>query len=157
MRHEERRQAMLKEFKAFVMRGNVLDLAVAVIIGGAFGKIVSSLVNDVLMPPIGLLVGKIDFSSIFLNLSGESYATLADAQKAGAPVIRIGLFINSVIDFVIMAFVIFVVIRVANRLQQPAAPAAPAVPTTKDCPFCFSVIPIKATRCGHCTSELKGA
>ncbi len=147
---------MLKEFKAFIMRGNVLDLAVAVIIGGAFGKIVTSLVNDVLMPPIGLIVGKVDFSSLYLNLSGETYATLAEAQKAGAPIIKYGLFINAVIDFVIVAFVIFMVVRVANRLQQKKA-EAPTAPTTKECPLCLSVIPIKATRCAHCTADLKAA
>ncbi|HUI44574.1 MAG TPA: large conductance mechanosensitive channel protein MscL [Nitrospirota bacterium] len=147
---------MLKEFKAFILRGNVLDLAVAVIIGGAFGKIVTSLVNDVLMPPIGLLVGKVDFSSLYLNLSGDTYATLAEAQKAGAPIIKYGSFINAVIDFLIVAFVIFLVVRVANRLQIKKT-EAPAAPTTKDCPFCLSVIPIKAIRCAHCTSELKAA
>ncbi len=147
---------MLKEFKAFIMRGNVLDLAVAVIIGGAFGKIVTSLVNDVLMPPIGLIVGKVDFSSLYLNLSGETYATLAEAQKAGAPIIKYGIFINAAIDFLIVAFVIFMVVRVANRLQQKKA-EAPAAPTTKECPLCLSVIPIKATRCAHCTAELKAA
>ncbi len=146
---------MLKEFKAFVMRGNVLDLAVAVIIGGVFGKIVSSLVNDVLMPPIGALMGKVDFSSLFLNLSTETFASLAEAQKAGAPVIKYGLFINTVIDFIIVSFVIFLVVRMANRLQQK--PAAPAEPTTKECPYCLSTVPIKATRCAHCTSELKVA
>jgi large conductance mechanosensitive channel len=145
---------MLKEFKTFIMRGNVLDLAVAVIIGGAFGKIVSSLVNDVLMPPLGLLAGKVDFNSLYINLSGAAFATLADAQKAGAPVIKIGVFINTVIDFLIVAFVIFLAVRAANRMQRPAVPAAPAV---KECPYCLSMIPIKATRCGHCTSELKTA
>jgi large conductance mechanosensitive channel len=143
---------MLKEFKAFVMRGNVLDLAVAVIIGGVFGKIVSSLVNDLLMPPIGALMGKVDFSNLYLNLSSISFASLAEAQKAGAPVIKYGLFINTVIDFIIVSFVIFFVVRMANRLQKPTAPA---VPTTKECPYCLSVIPVKATRCAHCTSELK--
>jgi large conductance mechanosensitive channel len=147
---------MLKEFKAFVLRGNVLDLAVAVIIGGAFGKIVTSLVNDVLMPPIGLIVGKVDFSSLYLNLSGETYANLAEAQKAGAAIIKYGLFINATIDFVIVAFVIFLVVRVANRLQIKKT-EAPAAPTTKDCPFCLSVIPIKAIRCAHCTADLKAA
>jgi large conductance mechanosensitive channel len=143
---------MLKEFKAFVMRGNVLDLAIAVIIGGVFGKIVSSLVNDILMPPIGAIMGKVDFSNLYLNLSAASYAGLAEAQKAGVPIIKYGLFINTVIDFIIVSFVIFFVVRMANRLQKPAAPA---VPTTKECPYCFSVIQIKATRCAHCTSELK--
>ena len=148
---------MLKEFKTFIMRGNVLDLAVAVIIGGAFGKIVSSLVNDVLMPPVGLLMGKVDFGSLYLNLSANSYASLAEAQKAGAPVIKYGLFINTAIDFVIVSFVIFFVVRLANRLQRQQAAAPPAAPTTKECPFCLSIIPLKATRCGHCTSEIKAA
>ena len=145
---------MHKEFTTFVMRGNVLDLAVAVIIGGAFGKIVSSFVNDVIMPPIGLIVGKVDFSSLYLNLSADAFASLAEAQKAGAPVIKYGLFINTVIDFVIVSFVIFLVVRLANRLQRQQAAAAPA-PTTKECPYCLSSIPLKATRCGHCTSEIK--
>ena len=117
---------MFKEFKTFVMRGNVLDLAVAVIIGGVFGKIVSSLVNDVIMPPIGLVVGKVDFSSLYLNLSQGTYASLAEAQKAGAPIIKYGLFINTVIDFLIVSFVIFLVVRLANRLQRQQAAAAPA-------------------------------
>jgi len=146
---------MLKEFKTFVMRGNVLDLAVAVIVGGVFGKIVSSLVNDVLMPPIGLVVGKVDFSSLYLNLSSNIYASLAEAQKAGAPIIKYGLFINTVIDFLIVSFVIFLVVRLANRLQRQEAAAAPAAPATKECPFCLSAIPLKATRCSHCTSEIK--
>ena len=148
---------MLKEFKTFVMRGNVLDLAVAVIIGGVFGKIVSSLVNDVIMPPIGLVVGKVDFSSLYLNLSAATYASLAEAQKAGAPIIKYGLFINTVIDFLIVSFVIFFVVRLANRFQRQQAAAAPPAPTTKDCPYCLSSIPLKATRCGHCTSEIKNA
>jgi len=147
---------MINEFKAFIMRGNVLDLAVAVIIGGVFGKIVSSLVNDVLMPPIGALMGKVDFSSLYFNLSTETYTSLAEAQKAGAPVIKYGLFINTVIDFLIVSFVIFLVVRMANRLQQKPA-AAPTEPTTKECPHCLSTVPIKATRCAHCTSELKVA
>ncbi len=147
---------MLKEFKAFVMRGNVLDLAVAVIIGAAFGKIVSSLVNDVLMPPLGLVVGKVDFSNLYFNLSGASFASLAEAQHAGAPLIRYGLFINATIDFLIVAFAIFLVVRLANRLQLRQAPA-PAAPTTKECPYCLSAIPIKATRCAHCASELEAA
>lgn len=142
---------MLKAFKAFVMRGNVLDLAVAVVIGGAFGKIVSSLVNDVLMPPIGLLAGKVDFSSIYINLSGADHASLAEAQRAGAPVIKIGMFINTVIDFLIVAFVIFLAVRAANRLQALRESPVPA----RECPYCFLPIPERATRCGHCTSELK--
>jgi large conductance mechanosensitive channel len=148
---------MFKEFKTFVMRGNVLDLAVAVIIGGVFGKIVSSLVNDVLMPPIGMVVGKVDFSSLYFNLSSNTYASLGEAQKAGAPIIKYGLFINTVIDFLIVSFVIFMVVRLANRFQLQQAAAAPAPPTTKECPYCLSAIPLKATRCGHCTSEVKAA
>ncbi len=146
---------MLKEFKTFIMRGNVLDLAVAVIIGGVFGKIVSSLVNDILMPPIGLLVGKVDFSGLYMNLSDAAYTSLAEAQKAGAPVIKYGLFINTVIDFVIVSFVIFLIVRLANRLQH--AKEAPAAPTTRECPRCLMQVPIKATRCGHCTSDIQTA
>ena len=144
---------MLKEFKAFAMRGNVLDMAVGIIIGGAFGKIVTSLVNDILMPPIGLILGKVDFSNLYLNLSGTSYASLADAKAAGAATINYGLFLNTVLDFVIVAFALFLIIRQVNRLAAKPAPAA--APTTKECPFCYSTIPIKATRCPHCTSELK--
>ena len=141
---------MLKEFRDFAMRGNVVDLAIGVIIGAAFGKIVSSLVNDVLMPPIGLLVGNIDFSNIFISLSAHQYATIAEAKAAGVPTLNIGLFINTIIDFVIVAFVIFLLIRQMNRLMpKPAAPV-----TTKDCPRCATAIPLKATRCPHCTSEL---
>jgi large conductance mechanosensitive channel len=147
---------MLKEFKTFIMRGNVLDLAVAVIIGGVFGKIVSSLVNDILMPPIGLLVGKVDFSGLYVNLSDATFASLAEAQKAGAPVLKYGLFINTVIDFVIVSFVIFLVVRLANRMQRAKAEPAPA-PTTRDCPHCLMAVPLKATRCGHCTSDLKAS
>jgi large conductance mechanosensitive channel len=148
---------MFKEFKAFIMRGNVLDLAVAVIIGGAFGKIVSSFVNDILMPPLGLVLGKVDFSNLFLNLSHTAYATLGEAQKAGAPVIKYGLFVNTAIDFLIVSLVIFLVVRFANRLQQRLHEEPKAAPTTKECPFCLSVIPLKATRCAHCTSGLKAA
>jgi large conductance mechanosensitive channel len=145
---------MLKEFKDFIMRGNVLDLAVAVIIGAAFGKIVTSLVNDVIMPPIGLLLGKVDFSSLYINLSGTPYASLAAAQAAGAPTINYGVFLNNVIDFLLVALVIFLLIRAANTIQRPKP--APAAPTTKECPYCLSTIPIKAVRCAHCTSDLKG-
>jgi len=146
---------MLKEFKAFIMRGNVLDLAVAVIIGAAFGKIISSLVADVLMPPIGLVLGKVDFSGLYVNLSGAAYPSLTAAKAAGAPTINYGLFLNATIDFLIVAFVLFLVIRTANRMQQAMAkPAGAAAPTTKDCPYCLSAIPLKATRCAHCTSEL---
>jgi large conductance mechanosensitive channel len=143
---------MFKEFKEFIMRGNVMDMAVGIIIGAAFGKIVSSFVSDVLMPPIGLLLGKMDFSSLFLNLSGQTFETLEAAKKAGAPTLNYGLFINTVIDFLIVAFAIFLVIKQINRLKKQPAPA-PA--NTKECPFCFSVIPIKASRCPQCTSELK--
>jgi large conductance mechanosensitive channel len=145
---------MLKDFKEFVMRGNVLDLAVAVIIGAAFGKIVSSLVNDVLMPPIGLIVGNVDFSNLFISLSGTSYSSLAEAKAAGAATINYGMFLNVVVDFLIVAAVIFVLVRAVNRMKRQPAPAAP---TMKECPFCLSGIPLKATRCPHCTSELKAA
>jgi len=142
---------MLKEFKEFAMRGNVIDLAIGVIIGGAFGKIVTSLVNDVIMPPIGLVLGNVDFSNLFINLSGENFATLADAQAAGAVTINYGMFLNTVIDFLIVAVVIFLLIRQVNKLQKPAAEAEPS---TKDCPFCYSAISLKATRCPQCTSEI---
>jgi len=145
---------MLKEFKEFAMRGNVLDMAVGIIIGAAFGRIITSLVSDIIMPPIGLLLGKVDFSSLFLNISGTSYATLAQAKAAGAATVNYGLFLNAVIDFLIVAFVIFLMVRQINRWNKPAP--APA-PTTKDCPYCFSAIPMKATRCPNCTSELRAA
>lgn len=145
---------MMKEFKEFVMRGNVVDMAVGIIIGAAFGKIVSSLVSDILMPPIGLLLGNMDFSNLFVNLSGKSYTTLAEAKAAGAATISYGIFINHIIDFTIVAFAIFVLVRQINRLKrQPKA--VPAEPTTKECPYCLSNISLKAIRCPHCTSELK--
>ncbi len=143
---------MWDEFKKFAMRGNVLDLAIGVIIGGAFGKIVTSLVNDIIMPPIGLLLGRVNFS----NLSGTRYASLAEAQAAGAATINYGVFLNTVLDFVIVAVVIFVLVRQINRLQRPK-PAPPAEPTTKECPYCCSTIPIKAIRCPQCTSPLDSA
>jgi large conductance mechanosensitive channel len=131
-------------------------MAVGIIIGGAFGKIISSFVGDVLMPPIGLLLGKVDFTSLFINLSDKSYASLAEAKAAGAPTLNYGVFINTLLDFIIVAFVIFLLVKQVNRMRaQPAA--APAAPTTKDCPFCATAIPIKAARCPHCTSELKAA
>jgi large conductance mechanosensitive channel len=142
---------MLKEFKEFAMKGNVLDMAIGVIIGGAFGKIVSSLVSDVLMPPIGLLMGKVDFSSLFLNLSGSPQASLAAAKAAGAPTINYGVFLQTVFDFIIIAFVIFMLVKQVNRLKKPEPTAAP---TTKDCPQCLSTIPIKAAKCAHCTSNV---
>jgi large conductance mechanosensitive channel len=143
---------MLKEFKDFILRGNVLDLAVAVIIGVAFGAIVVSFVKDILMPPIGLLLGNVDFSNLFLSLKGESYPSLAAAQAAGAPTLNYGLFINTIINFIIVAFAIFMVVRMANRMKKPEALAAPA---TKDCPYCKTSIHIEATRCPNCTSELR--
>ncbi len=144
----------LDEFKTFIMRGNVMDMAVGVIIGAAFGKIVTSLVNDILMPPIGLALGKVDFSNLFVSLTGQTYASLAEAQKAGAPTLNYGLFLNTVINFLIVAFTIFLVIKQINLLQRPKAAPAPAAPTTKDCSYCYTAIPLKATRCPHCTSAL---
>jgi len=147
---------MLKEFKEFAMRGNVLDMAIGIIIGVAFGKIVTSLVSDVIMPPIGLLLGKLDFSNLYINLSGQPYSSLTAAKAAGASTINYGLFINTVFDFIIVAFVIFLLIRQVNKMKRQPEVAA-AVPTTKECPYCLSVIPVKAVRCPHCTSELKSA
>jgi len=145
---------MLKEFKEFAMRGNVVDLAVGVIIGGAFGKIVSSLVNDIIMPPIGMILGNVDFSNLFISLNGEKYKTLAQAQEAGAVTINYGLFLNTVIDFIIVAFAIFLLIRQLNRLNKKEEALA-AESTTKTCPYCMSEIAIKATRCPACTSDLE--
>ncbi len=139
---------MIKEFKDFIMRGNVVDMAVGIIIGAAFGKIVSSLVNDILMPPLGRLLGGVDFSNLFVNLSGNSYETLAAARAAGAATLNYGLFINTVLDFVIVAFAIFLLIKAVNRFKKAEAPA------TKDCPLCCTAIPIAAKKCGHCTSDL---
>lgn len=147
---------MLKEFKEFAMRGNVLDMAVGIIVGAAFGGIVTSLVNDVLMPPIGLLLGKVDFSNLFITLAGQQYTSVAQAKAAGAATINYGVFLNTVINFVIVAFAVFLLVRQVNRLRRQPEPAL-AAPTTKDCPYCFSSIPIKATRCAHCTSELRAA
>ncbi len=147
---------MLKEFKEFAMRGNVVDMAVGIIIGAAFGTIVKSLVSDIIMPPIGLLLGNVDFSNFFAVLKQGTvagpYASLVDAQKAGAVTINYGLFANTIISFLIVAFAVFLLIRQINRLKR--GKEAPAEPTTKDCPYCLSSIPIKATRCAHCTSEL---
>jgi large conductance mechanosensitive channel len=147
---------MLRDFKAFVLRGNVLDLAIAVIIGTSFGKIVTSLVNDIIMPPLGLLLGRVDFSSLFVSLSGVPYASLSDAQAAGAPTLNYGVFIKALVDFLIVALVMFVLIRVVTRAQQAKASKAPPTPTTRECPFCTSTISLKATRCPQCTSELTG-
>lgn len=146
---------MLKEFKEFALRGNVLDMAVGIILGTAFGKIVSSLVNDVLMPPIGLLLGKADFSNLFLTLSGEDFATLEQARAAGAVTVNYGVFVNTVLDFLLVALAVFVLVRQVNRLhrKQEAATA----PTIRDCPFCYSAISVRATRCAFCTAELTPA
>jgi large conductance mechanosensitive channel len=141
---------MWKEFKEFIMRGSVVDLAIGIIIGAAFGKIVTSFVNDIIMPPIGLLLDRVNFADLFINLSGQPYATLAAAKEAGAATINYGLFIITIIDFVIVAFVIFLVVRAVNRLRRKPE----AAPTTKECPYCFTGIPVKATRCPHCTSQL---
>ncbi|HUZ46733.1 MAG TPA: large conductance mechanosensitive channel protein MscL [Terriglobia bacterium] len=146
---------MLKEFKEFAMRGSVVDMAVGIILGVAFGKVVTSMVADILMPPIGMLLGKVDFSNFFISLSGTHYDTMAAAKKAGAAVIGYGMFMNAVIEFLIVAFAVYLVVRQINRLKKPAP--APAAPTTKECPYCVSSIPVKATRCPQCTSELKAA
>ena len=143
---------MLKEFKEFAMRGNVMDLAVGVIIGAAFGKIVSSLVEDILMPPLGALLGNVDFSAKFINLSGKSFETLADAKKINAATLNYGMFLNTVINFLIVAVAVFLVVHQVNRWTKK--PATAAAPTTKDCPQCAMTIPIAAKRCGHCTSQL---
>lgn len=145
---------MWREFKEFAMRGNVLDMAIGIIIGAAFGKIISSFVNDILMPPIGLLLGGVDFSDLFINLSGKPYASLAEAKAAGAATINYGVFLNTVLDFVIVAFVVFLLVRQVNRLRRQPEPA-PAAPTTKECPYCLSVISLRATRCPYCTSDLQ--
>ena len=142
---------MWKDFKEFIMRGNVIDLAVAVIIGAAFGAIVTSLVNDIIMPLIGQALGEVNFTNFFISLNGVKYATLADAKTAGAATVNYGVFINTIINFLIIAFVIFIVIRQINRMKKAPAPAEP---TTKDCPYCHTQIPIPATRCPNCTSEL---
>jgi large conductance mechanosensitive channel len=146
---------MFKEFKEFAMKGNVIDMAVGIIIGAAFGKIVTSLVGDVLMPPIGKLMGNLDFSNLFLSLDGTSYASLAAAKAAGAPTVNYGLFVNTVIDFAIVAFVIFLLVKQINRLKKDTP--APPGPATKECPYCLSTIPLKASRCPNCTSEVKAA
>jgi large conductance mechanosensitive channel len=143
---------MLKEFKEFAMKGNVLDLAVGFIIGAAFGKIVTSLVSDIIMPPIGLILGKVDFSNLFLNLSGKSYSSLAEAKAAGAATLNYGIFLNNIVDFLIVAFAVFLLVRMVNRWNKPAPAAAPS---TKECPYCASTIPLKATRCPNCTSEIR--
>jgi large conductance mechanosensitive channel len=151
--------SMLKEFKEFAVKGNAVDMAVGIIIGGAFGTIVKSLVNDIIMPPIGMLLGNVDFSELFLVLNRGSapgpYTTLADAQEAGAVTINYGIFFNAVISFVIVAFAVFMLIKSINRLKREEEAAPAEEPTTRECPHCLSMIPLKATRCPQCTSELK--
>lgn len=143
---------MWKEFREFAMRGNVVDLAVGIVIGAAFGKIVTSLVNDILMPPLGVILGKVDFSNLFINLSGTSYNSLAAAKAAGAATVNYGAFINTIIDFAIVAFAIFLLVRGINQLKR--APAPPT-PTTRSCPYCVTTIPLQATRCPACTSQVE--
>jgi large conductance mechanosensitive channel len=145
---------MWKEFREFAMRGNVVDLAIGLIIGAAFGKIVTSLVNDLIMPPLGLILGKVDFSNLFIDLSGKSYPSLAAAKAAGAPTLNYGMFISNVLDFVIVAFAVFLLVRGINRLHR--APP-PATPTTRPCPYCLTVVPLPATRCPACTSQIAPA
>lgn len=147
-------QKFFEEFRSFIARGNVIDLAVGIIIGTAFKDIVNSLVNDVVMPPIGLLLGDVDFSNLYINLSGDDFDSLAAAQEAGAATLNYGVFVNTLINFLIIAFVIFLLIRQINRLQRAEEPA-PAEPDTKDCPYCLSTIALAATRCPHCTSNLE--
>lgn len=145
---------MLKEFKEFALRGNVLDMAIGIILGVAFGRIVTSFVEDILMPPLGLLLGKVDFSNLFFSLTGQHFDTIAAAKAAGAPTLNYGMFVNHVLNFVIVAFAIFLLVRQVNRLKRPVPAAAPA---TRECPLCLSTIPLKAIRCAHCTSEVKAA
>ncbi len=142
---------MFKEFREFAVKGNVMDMAVGIIIGAAFGRIVGSLVSDVLMPPIGLLLGKVDFANLFISLSGTAYSSVAAAKAAGAPTLNYGMFLNTVLEFLIVAFAVFLVVKQVNRLKREPAPAAP---TTKECPHCLTAIPLKATRCPACTSQL---
>lgn len=147
---------MFKEFKEFAMRGNVLDMAVGIVIGAAFGLIVTSFVTDILMPPVGTLLGHADFANLFISLSGAHYDTIAAAKAAGAATINYGLFLNTVINFLIVAFAVFLLVRQVNRFAAKPAPA-PAAPTTRECPYCLSAIPLKATKCAQCTSELRPA
>ena len=143
---------MLKEFKEFAMRGNVLDMAVGIIIGAAFGKIVGSLVDDIIMPPVGRMLGHVDFSNLFLNLGETPYATIAEAKAHGAATLNYGIFLNTIVNFIIVAFAIFLLLRMVNRWLVKPAPAA--APSTKDCPFCAMAIPVAAKKCGHCTANL---
>ena len=146
---------MLKEFKTFAMRGNVLDLAVALVIGAAFGKVVTSFVADILMPPVGMVLGKADMSNLFIELSSTKHATIAEAKAAGAATINYGLFLNTIVDFLIVAFAIFLIVRAVNRWQAPKTVVE--APKMRECPFCLSSIPAKATKCLHCTSVLAAA
>ncbi len=141
---------MFKEFKEFAMKGNLVDMAVAFVLGGAFGKIVTSFVNDIVMPPLGMFLGHVDFSKLFINLSGQAFPTLDAARAAGAATLNYGVFINAVIDFLIVALVMFIIIKQMNKMRKPA----PA-PATKECPYCLSAVPLKAVRCPNCTSEIK--
>jgi large conductance mechanosensitive channel len=145
---------MFKEFKEFALKGNMLDMAVGIIIGGAFGKIISSFVTDVLMPPLGLLLGRVNLTDLFVTLGGGTYATLAAAKEAGAITVNVGIFLNTVIDFLLVALAVFLMVRQVNRLRKEEAPAAP---TTRDCPFCLTAVPLGARRCPHCTSEISPA
>jgi len=143
---------MLEQFRQFIRRGNVVDLAVAVVIGAAFGEIVTSFVDDILMPPIGVALGNVDFSNLFINLSGKEYSSVAVAKAAGAATLNYGIFINNILNFIIIAFAVFLLVRQINRMQTPApAPAA----ATKDCPYCLTPVPVKAVKCAHCTSEIR--
>jgi len=149
---------MFKEFREFAVKGNMVDMAVGIVIGAAFGTIITSLVSDIIMPPIGLLLGNVDFSALFMVLKegkvSAPYASLADAKAAGAVTLNYGVFINTIVSFLIVGFAVFLVVKNVNRMKKEEQ-APPAVPTTKECPFCLSVIPIKAVKCGNCTSELK--
>ncbi len=142
---------MLKEFKEFALKGNMVDIATGIIIGAAFGKIITSLVNDILMPPIGLLLGRVNFSNLYINLSGIKYTSLAEAKSAGAATINYGIFFNNILDFIIVAFALFLLVKQVNKLRR--LPEVKAKPETKQCPYCLSTIPLKATRCPYCTSE----
>lgn len=145
---------MLKEFKEFALRGNVLDLAIGIVIGAAFGRIVSSFVDDILMPPLGMLIGGVDFNSLFVSLNGVSYSSIAAAKEAGAPTINYGLFINAIITFILVAFAVFLLVKQVNRMRSEPQPQTP---TGRDCPYCLSNIPRKATRCAQCTAEIPAA
>ncbi len=149
---------MLKEFREFALKGNVVDLAVGVIIGAAFGKITTSLVNDIIMPPVGLLLGKVDFSNLFLSLTGQHYNSLADAKAAGAPTLNYGMFINTCLDFAIVAFAVFLLVKQINKLKNRVSQEAPAAsPTERNCPLCLTPVPIQAKKCKACTADLPPA